>query len=349
MSQQMNGQPLTQTAMPPAPPNTPPTVTTAPLPDDSNSLMSAIRGRVMGFINTVGKSPDQPTMIDAKTATAQQMADVLNLDVAGLVALLSEEDEATKEAINAVTDEKEHVVHKSVKEFILVICYASPVVLSILIGFVIGLELLGGKIVSLSGSTWVPWMSDMSILVINIVFDFMLAVITYGIMHAVKNIRTTGRGKGALVGLLFAFALAGTSVGGMIWLVYNGATLPATFDFKAMLTILRAFGLPFIELVVGLVAPMIETTSLERQLSGIHSRNSAKRAINKAHVEDFITTINSAIGLQANIQKEKDYQKKNQLANELIEIFGDFIITNTRKNFGQTTTKGPGENARDKR
>jgi len=138
------------------------------------------------------------------------------------------------------------------------------------------------------------------------------------------------------IGALFVIVALGSAAAQ--WILFQGADLTN----PAILTgaIVRVFALPLSEIAAAIALPILRKKSLDEHINVLKKKNDAKIAMNRQRIQNELETINAAIKTKSDLQKEQDYQKKQDLANRLIDLVTARIIKDAERSLNQEETNG---------
>jgi hypothetical protein len=145
--------------------------------------------------------------------------------------------------------------------------------------------------------------------------------------RALSGVRSAWLGT-SIIGGFFVLIAIGSSIAQ--WTLFEGKI--NTHDFAQVAgAIIRTFTLPLAEIVSAVALPILRKKSLDSHLNILDKRNDAKIRSNQKKIQNRIQLINAAVKTKGDLQKEEDYQKKQDLANKLIDLVTGKIIRDAEK------------------
>jgi hypothetical protein len=94
--------------------------------------------------------------------------------------------------------------------------------------------------------------------------------------------------------------------------------------------VIRTFAVPIVDIICTIALPILIHVSLDKRLAEIEKKTEATIMINKKKIAAQLALIQEAITTKSTLQKEKDYQAKNDLANQLIDLISQKILADAR-------------------
>jgi hypothetical protein len=291
-----------------------------PDPGDTG-LGAAIKERVLSWIRGNPRMVSAPASAPAALPeTVGQMAISADTPVAEIVAMLADATGDTEDVIRGIEDDKEHPVGQVVVQLLIVLGYVAPPVLSALIGVAIGLQYSGG-LTSVLG---------IAIFVVCIFYELGLVWLMFAIVRLARRVMATRHGIFGLLGLslFYLFVAIGSSLAQ--WAIYE-SRIDLTQGPQIAGAVIRTFATPLVDTICAVSLPILLHVSLDKRLAEIERKAEATIAINKKKIAARLALIQEAILTKSTLQKEKDYQAKNDMANQLIDMISQKILSDTRR------------------
>jgi len=292
---------------------------TGPLPTGSNeSLKDVIVNRVKGFIR--GNS-EKPIAVDSEPAqTLEGIALDADTPIATIVQILASSTGDTEDVIRGIEDNKEHPVAKIIIQALIVTGYVAPPILSVLVGIAIGAEY----------STGLDKIIGAAVFASCVFYELGLVFLMFAIIKVARRVMSTqGKGLWGLFSLVLLYVgIAGGSSAAQ-WVIYEGHVNMAQ-PAQVAGAIIRTFAVPIVDLICAIALPILMHVSLDKRLAEIEKKTEAIIQINKKKILAQLALIQEAIATKGTLQKEKDYQSKNELANQLIDLISQKILSDAR-------------------
>ena len=303
---------------------TEPTTDNLGSPRFGGSLLQAVQERLVGLIR--GKHDHIVIPVEPEKASLGELALAADIPVADLVKMLSDVSADEEEVISSFDENKEHPIGLLVSQLAIIFCYAIPPVLSVLTGIGIGIVYSGGRADLLSAV----------IFCVCVAYEFLLVVLMLAIIKQVDRLLTVMGNKmkylfsAGLIILMYVVIASSSALAQ--WVLYEGRVNMT--DHAALAgAILRTVAVPVIDLVAAFVIPILRNKSLDKFISDIKRKTDGKIQIKEQKMQSQLDVIHAAMNIKATLQKEEDYQKKNDLANQLIKIFSDRALADAKKQY----------------
>ena len=312
----------------PIPPVNSPAVQNDPsAPEKQGNFFSNFLGRFITdhivALGLVGKGQMpfvSPALIEP--VTVGDLVISADMSVGDLVTVLSAAKGDDEEVINSFEEDAEHPAGNAIRNMIIAFFYVIPALAALGIGVAVGVKFAGSDWLSLQG---------IAILTMCVVFEavpILLMLATAKLVSRVMAGVRSSLGSAIITGLLFVIIALGSSVAQ--WVLFEGRINYADFAQFAG-AIIRTLALPIAEIAAALALPILRRKSLDEHLLTIKKKNDAKIAINQQRIKSKLDVISAAMATKSDLQKEEDYQKKQDLANRLIDLVTAKIIKDTEK------------------
>lgn len=260
----------------------------------------------------------------------EELAITAGMSVSDLVKFLSSTNKEDDAVIDSFNDENEHPIGTAMHHIWTAIFYLAPPVIAMVVGYAVG-QNFGGSFATIA----------LCLLFEAIPIVLMLATAKQ-LNRALSGTRSAWIGAG-IIGLFFAFIAIGSSIAQ--WTLFEGKINPQDVAQVAG-AIIRTFTLPLAEIVSAVALPLLRKKSLDSHLNILDKRNEAKIKTNQKKIQNQIALINAAITTKASLQKEEDYQKKQDLANKIIDIATGKIIRDAEKSMSDDQSQDTGNSYR---
>jgi hypothetical protein len=306
-------------------------------------IWGEIVDRVRGFVKTVGiKVPGVPD--SAEPGTIGQLAIDANTPVADIIAMLSDATGDTEAIINDLDEEKDHPVGAIFLQLAIVVGYGAPAVLSFLMGMAIGEQYSKG----------LELFQFYAVYAACLVYEFMLVMLMFAMVRQTLRAMVTDSLQASMrawlsVALLFlVYVVIAVSSAAAQWIFYE-AKINLADHFSLAGAAIRTFAIPVIDLVCAIALPILYRKSIDKKLNEMQKKTDAIVRINKQKIASRIALINEAIVTKSTLQKEADYQSKNELANTLIKLISDKIIKDAQNSLNIDPASAAAGSRRDTR
>jgi hypothetical protein len=272
------------------------------------------------------------------TSTARSVDDLnlkelaihAEMSVGDLVKFLSQTRSDDEEVINSFEEESEHPAGIAIHHTWITFFYIAPPVAAVIIGLAVGWK-FGGNTLSFN---------SLAIMLMCVLFEaipVLLMLATAKLLtRAIMGVRSAISGS-FLVGLLFVAVAAGSSIAQ--WVLFEGH-VNMSDPIQIFGAAIRTLALPGAEVAAAVALPILRRRSLEAQLNVLKKKNDAKIAMNRQRVANQVDLLNAAISTKATLQKEADYQKKQDLANRLIDLVTAKIIRDAERSLNDQPANG---------
>ena len=321
---------------PSPPPQTKPVPSAPPPPAQQEGWFSNIVGGLTEFIKSihlVGKGTlaqaPPPTPEEVKVGDITIAAD---MSIGELVKVLSNAKGDDEEVINSFEEDAEHPAGNAIRNAWITFFYTVPPISALGIGTAVGIQFAGNDWLSIRG---------IAIIMMCLVFEAVPVLLMLATSKLISRVMAgVWRSiPGALLtGILFVAVALGSAVAQ--WVLFEGRINLKDFAQFAG-AIMRTFALPLAEIAAAIALPILRRKSLDEHLATIKKKNDAKIAINTQRISSQLDVINAAITTKSTLQKEEDYQKKQDLANRLIDLVTEKVI----KDAEQSLNDGDGANS----
>jgi hypothetical protein len=302
-----------------AQPNQPvPQSSTTPQPaNEDETLKDVIFNRVKAFIR------GNPAPIDLVIPEEKTVGDIaLDADtpISVIVEMLASATGDTADVIRGIEDDKEHPAGKIIIQILILLGYIAPPVLSVLVGIAIGIQYSQGM----------QGVLGTAIFSVCIFYELGLVWLMFAVIKLARRVMSTG-GKGimGLIGLgIFYVGVAAGSAAAQ-WVIYEGH-IDLSQAPQVAGAVIRTFAVPIVDIICTIALPILIHVSLDKRLAEIEKKTEATIMINKKKIAAQLALIQEAITTKSTLQKEKDYQAKNDLANQLIDLISQKILADAR-------------------
>jgi hypothetical protein len=339
-------------AKPQPPPQEPGTGAQAQTPEDDQGTDDERPGALKRFFNFLGlgKREEEELLNLARarlreerkkprgTSTARSVDDLnlkelaihAEMSVGDLVKFLSQTRSDDEEVINSFEEENEHPAGTAIHHTWITFFYVAPPVAAVIIGLAVGWK-FGGSALSFN---------SLAIMLMCVLFEaipVLLMLATAKLLtRAIMGVRSAISGS-FFIGLLFVAVAAGSSIAQ--WVLFEGH-VNMSDPIQIFGAAIRTLALPGAEVAAAIALPILRRRSLEAQLSVLKKKNDAKIAMNRQRVANQVDLLNAAITTKATLQKEADYQKKQDLANRLIDLVTAKIIRDAERSLNDQPASG---------
>jgi hypothetical protein len=259
----------------------------------------------------------------------ERLAISAEMTVGELVDVLSRATGDDQEVIDSFEDDAEHWSGSMVRNTFIVFFYLVPASAAMLIGVSVGIDFAGG-VISLMA---IP------LITLCVVFEAIPIILMLATSKLISRVIAGLRRSlpGALfIGFLFVLTAIGSAAAQ--WILFEHADLATP---AAMIgAVIRVFALPLAEIAAAIALPILRKKSLGEHINVLKRKNDAKIAMNRQRIANELETINAAIRTKSDLQKEQDYQKKQDLANRLIDLIAAKVLKDAEKSLhdkGETT------------
>jgi hypothetical protein len=255
----------------------------------------------------------------------EQLAISADMSVGELVQVLSRATGSDQEVIDGFEDDTEHWSGNIIRNFFIVFFYVVPALAAMVVGIAVGIDFSGGTLD----------ITAMPILVLCVLFEAIPIILMLATSKLISRVMSGIRKSlpGAIgIGLLFILVALGSAAAQ--WILFQNADLSTP---AAMIgAIVRVFALPLAEIAAAIALPILRKKNLDEHINVLKKKNDAKITMNGQRIQNELSTINAAIATKSNLQKEQDYQKKQELANRLIDIISEKVIKDAEKSLQDT-------------
>lgn len=260
---------------------------------------------------------------NGQPGTVGELALDADTPIAEIVAMLASATGDTEDVIRGIEDAKEHPAGQAITHLLLIAGYIAPPLLSVLIGIAIGI-LYSGGLNSVIG---------FAIFSVCVFYELGLVWLMFAVVKLAQRFAASGKGFVGLFFLsLFFLAVAFGSAAAQ-WAIYEGHVNLAEPSQVAG-AVIRTFAVPLVDVICAVALPILQHVSLDKRLAEIEKKTEATIAINKKKIGARLALIQEAIITKSTLQKEKDYQAKNELANQLINLISEKILNDARSSLG---------------
>ncbi len=287
-----------------------------------DGFLGTIRNKIDAWTNKNQRIVSAPqTTVTEQPATVGEIALDADTPIAEIVAMLAMATGDTEDVIRGIEDDKEHPAAKSIIQILIILGYVAPPVLSVLIGIAIGLQYSGGL------NNVLGW----AIFVVCIFYELGLVWLMFAVIKVARRVMATnGKGLIGLIGLGVLYLGIAVGSAAAQWAIYESHV-----DLKdppqIAGAVIRTFAVPLVDIICTIALPILTSISLDKRLAEIEKKTEATIAINKKKIAARLALITEAISTKSTLQKEKDYQAKNDLANQLINLISEKVLADARK------------------
>ena len=282
-----------------------------------------------GLVGTGTVKPGTPDLSEQV-----QVGDLLihaEMSVGELVAVLSEAKGDDEEVISSFEEDAEHPAGVAIRNFWITFFYVVPPVAALVIGVAIG--------ANFAGKNWFTFQGA-AILIMCVIFEAVPVLLMLATAKLISRVMSGVRrslGSALLTGTFFVVIALGSAAAQ--WTLLEGKVNMS--DLLAVVGAgIRTFALPLAEIAGAIALPILRRKSLDEHLATIKKKNDAKIAINTQRIKSKLDVISAAITTKSTLQKEEDYQKKQHLANRLIDLVTEKIIRDTERSLGEEKKSG---------
>lgn len=306
----------------------------ATVPEEGDSLLGVVSGRIKKWIAGQEKAPVVVDSTPPQEQTIQQLAIDADTPINVIIDMLASNTKDTDEVISGIDEDKEPAVASVITQLIILVGYLLPPVASIFAGLMVGMEFAGDP-----KTAWLPEhrLNTLGVVVACLGFELAMVLLVFAIMRVLRRFANSKKGLGTLVTLFLVYLVMAGGSGLALWTIYyDGLVAAAGGDATKIVAAalvgvsIRSMGVPLIDLACSIALPLIQYISLDKKLADIKKKSQAVIAINREKIASHVELVNEAIATKSTLQKEKDYQNKNELANTLIDLIGQKIIQDAR-------------------
>ena len=248
-------------------------------------------------------------------SSVQELAISAGMSVGELVSFLASTNKEDDAVIDSFNDENEHPIGTAMHHLWTVVFYIAPPIIAMVVGWYVGLN-FGGT----------PATIGLCLLFEAIPIILMLATAKQ-FSRALSGVQSAWLGV-SVIGFFFVLIAIGSSIAQ--WTLFEGKI--NMHDFAQVVGAgIRTFTLPLAEIVASVALPFLRKKSLDSHLHILDKRNDAKIRSNQKKIQNRIQLINAAVKTKSDLQKEEDYQKKQDLANKLIDLVTAKILRDAEK------------------
>ena len=328
--------------------------------DQSHATATSLRRKrlnpVKGFVNTVGgwfdrlapsqavvpAGTQQPSLVNVQTAqTIGELAVDANMTVAEIVSILAHATGDTAEVINSFDEDKEHPIGHLMMQVAILACYVLPPVMAYYAGSAIGATYSGGK-------PFNPFETITAFLyLVSWAYEYALVILMLAIVRQFKRVLNGGRkGVGTFITLVVLFLFLAVTSSAAQWVIFE-RRITLTDGAQVVGALFRTLGTPLVDTVCAVALAVFQVKSLDKHLADIDKKTNATVSINRKKVQSQLEIIDEAIQTKGRLQKEKDYQSKNELANTIIEMFSESAVETIRQALDSKRNEGSHSYRRD--
>jgi chromate transport protein ChrA len=301
------------------------------------SFFSIIGARLMSWArgNPRLVNPTAPAQIaqggQQEPENIGQMAIDADTPIASIVAMLADSTGDTEDVIAGIQDDKEHPIGQVIIQLMIILGYIAPPVLSVLIGIAVGLQYSGG----------LDNVLGVAVFIVCIFYEIGLVWLMFAIIKQARRVMSTRKGALGLIALIVFYLAVAVGSAAAQWAIYE-SRVDLTQSSQVAGAVIRTFAVPIVDTICAIALPILLHVSLDKRLAEIQKKTEATIAINKQKIAARLALIQEAIITKATLQKEKDYQSKNDMANQLIDMISQKIINDTRNSLNSGPTSGYG-------
>ncbi len=272
----------------------------------------------------------------ALAARVEQFALASGTPLETIVAMLSSQSAEVKQVIASFDEDKEHVVGRGVSHLVTVLCYILPWIIAFYAGYALGSKYSGA-------ANFDPRNLNTSYFyVVSWGYEFILCALMVGIVRQFKRVRSAGLKQASpmLIALMVCFLVLAVTSACAQWILFE-SHIDKTDASQLIGAVFRTAGGPLIDAAGAVVLAVLYSISLDQQLNTMQKKNSATIAMNTQNVKGQLELLEAAMQVKGKLQKEEDYQKKNDLANQLIGLFSEQAIEAVKDQLqGRRTVNG---------
>ena len=345
-NQAQNPDPAPPPAPAPANPPAPQATSTAPAPGRGRRWRRAATAFWMtkrhkgGAVATTSTATAPPAKTqespEALVARVEQFALASGTPLEVIVAMLSSQSAEVNQVIASFDEDKEHIIGKGVGHVVTVLCYILPWIIGFYAGYALGYTYSGSRAFDPRQIQYAYYYA------ISWGYEFTLCALMVGIVRQFKRIRSAGLRSATplLIGLIAFFLILAITSACAQWILFESHI--NTHDSSQIIgAVFRTAGGPLIDAAGAVVLAVLFSISLDQQLNTMQKKNSARIALNQQNVKGQLETLEAAMQVKSTLQKEEDYQKKQDLANTLIGLFSEQAIESVKDQLqGRRTVNG---------
>jgi hypothetical protein len=289
-------------------------------------------GAVMLTPATTEQSPE------AIAERIEQIALESGTPLSAIVAMLSSQSNEVKTVIAGFDEDKEHVVGRGVSHLVTVLCYVLPWLVAFYAGYALGFKYSGGQ----SFSPALNQVQNAYYYIVSWGYEFALCGLMVAVVRQFKRIRSAGvkQASPMLIMLIVTFLVLAITSACAQWILFehNIDTKDASQIIGA---VFRTAGGPLIDAAGAIVLAVLYSITLDQQLNTMQKKNTATIAMNRQNVKAQLEVLEAAMQVKGTLQKEEDYQRKQELANTLIGLFSEQAIEAVKDQLqGRRTVNG---------
>ena len=324
----------------PAPPATNPAPATSPPPAkvprwrQAASALVRRRGR-KGGAATPATTEESPEAIAERI---EQFALESGTPLSAIVAMLSSQSAEVKTVIAGFDEDKEHVVGRGVSHLVTILCYVLPWLVAFYAGYALGYTYSGGR----AFSPALNQVQNAYYYIVSWGYEFALCALMVAVVRQFKRVRSAGvkQASPMLITLIVAFLVLAITSACAQWILFEHHI--NTGDPSQIIgAVFRTAGGPLIDAAGAIVLAVLYSITLDQQLNTMQKKNTATIAMNRQNVKAQLEVLEAAMQVKGTLQKEEDYQRKQELANTLIGLFSEQAIEAVKDQLqGRRTVNG---------
>jgi hypothetical protein len=290
------------------------------LPDQGEENTGGFWDRVKGWISDSNLSKPKPRYQELTAQdTLSEMAIKADMTVGELVSILSNVNKDDEEVINSFQEDTEHPAGVAIRNAWITFFYTVPPLAAIIVGVAVAVNF---------GAGWSP--EGVGVFLMCVVFEAIPVLLMFATAKLIGSVMAGAKkaiGGAIFVGTFFTILALGSAAAQWTLLHIDTSKMgQAGAQLVIIGGIIRTLALPLAEIAGAIALPILRSKSLDEHLGVIKKKNDAKNAINTQRIKNKLDTINAAMHVKSDLQKEDDYQKKLALANKLIDIVTEQII-----------------------
>jgi len=318
-------------------------VQTAAAPGDKPKLLSRLWRRTGGAVLAARVVDAQPASAIPTTESLavqiEQVALDANTPVATIVQMLVGETKEVTEVIQSLDDNRERLLGRIVKAIVTVACYVLPWLLAFYAGAALGYTYSGGAPFNLLHT------SSAYYYIVCWGYEIILVALMIGMVTQFKRLNGR-RGLPLMITLVVLFLVLAITSASAQWILFE-SHINLHDSSQVIGALFRTLGTPLIDFCGAVVLAVLHIRTLEQQLETMQRKNEASIAINKKTIANRLEVIQAAMEVKNSLQKEQDYQQKNELANVIIGMFSEHAIDAIRESLQGKRNQDGGSFRRD--
>jgi hypothetical protein len=287
-------------------------------------VFSGIRGAFARKQSGSGQALAPAPTTDALAAQIEQLSIDANTPVSTIVAMLAGETQDVAQVVQSFDEHKEHPLGKLAALIVTLLCYLLPWLIAAYAGAALGSTYAGRPFVLNDAMTAFYYL-------VSWAYEFSLVGLMVAMVRQYKRLASKNKGSLVmLIVLIILFVALATASACAQWILFEHR-INVHDQAQLIGALFRTLGTPLTDLASAVTLAVLYTITLEQHLDTLRKKTDATIAINRAKLQSRIETVNAALEVKNALQKEQDYQQKNELANTIIGMFSEHAIDAIRE------------------